>query len=198
MMARIQVLLAMCLLAKCFGNCEGKEEKKDSPRAAQITDPAKNEAKPFLEVIDFVPLHPRKAKEHWFNLIITFGRNNHPGGRNDGFPEIVGVEPAKNMPETAKDNNTDEWLSNMLYVAIAIAIALCLSIVGLLVTIGYYQKHKRFIVTSRSSSLAGASSGSSLSSAKGRLYPSRSGLANIKLVASQLDEKKNGDFIRLI
>lgn len=111
-MARIQVLLAMCLLAKCFGNCEGKEEKKDSPRAAQITDPAKNEAKPFLEVIDFVPLHPRKAKEHWFNLIITFGRNNHPEGRNDGFPEIVGVEPAKNMPETAKDNNTDEWLSN--------------------------------------------------------------------------------------
>ncbi|XP_047502657.1 uncharacterized protein LOC125048136 isoform X2 [Penaeus chinensis] len=198
MKATTQVLLAVCLLAKCFGNCEGKEEKKDGPRAAHITDPAKNEASPTLEIIDFVPFHLTKAKEHRFNLIITFGRNDHPGGRNDGFPEIMGIEPAENPRETAEDNNTDEWLNNMLYVAIAIALALCLSIVGLLVTIGYYQKHKRYIVASRSSSLAGASSGSSPPDAEVRLYPSRLGVANIKLVASLMDEKKTDDLNRLI
>ncbi|XP_047502666.1 uncharacterized protein LOC125048136 isoform X3 [Penaeus chinensis] len=111
----------------------------------------------------------------------------------------MGIEPAENPRETAEDNNTDEWLNNtVLYVAIAIALALCLSIVGLLVTIGYYQKHKRYIVASRSSSLAGASSGSSPPDAEVRLYPSRLGVANIKLVASLMDEKKTDDLNRLI
>ncbi|XP_063607066.1 uncharacterized protein LOC134781703 [Penaeus indicus] len=195
MKATTQALLAVCLLAKCFGNCEGKEEKKDGPRAAHVTEPAKNEASSTLEIIDFVPLHPAKVKKHWFYLIITSGWNNHPGGRNDAFPEIVGIEPAKNPRETVEDNSTDEWLkNNVLYVAIAIA--LCLSILGLLVTIGYYQKHKWYIVASRSSSLAGASSGSSPSNAKVRLHPL--GVANINLVASLMDEKKTDDLNMLI
>lgn len=110
MKAKVLLLLAVFLLATGFGNCEAKEEEKPAdPLDAEITDTAENEAKPTLELIDFVPFPPKKNKERWFNIVITIG-NNRPGDSTFFFPENPEFEPASSPRETAKGNN--DWVNN--------------------------------------------------------------------------------------
>lgn len=197
MKAKVLLLLAVFLLATGFGNCEAKEEEKPAdPLDAEITDTAENEAKPTLEFFDVVPFSPKKNKERWFNIVITIG-NNRPGDSTFFFPENPEFEPASSPRETAKGNN--DWVNNtVLYVTIGIAIALFLTIVALLLTLKYYQKHNRNAAASKSSSQAGASSKPPSSNIRGRIYPCRISQANIKLIARLMNEKKSDDLDRLV
>lgn len=110
MRTKNQVLLAMCLIAMCFGICNCKKETKEEPHAVETTVSPNNEVKPPIEIIDFVPLHANKQREHELTFFLILEKK-HPENTNNDFPKSPETKSAESPCETRK-SNAYKWMND--------------------------------------------------------------------------------------